>query len=132
MKFVKENKKGGMRLALHQVGLPKTKEEWEKEADILVDKIWDALNYFCWNISGDTALECFSAHSDLDLYDLAEEFQGYSWSYLRKSELNEIRKMPEDVFDKATRKIQEAIEKTIEELREEYPEAEEEEEEWEE
>mgnify|MGYP001626480669 CR=1 FL=1 len=98
---------------------PKTKKGWEEFAKDISEKVAEALDYFCWNISGDTPLECYSAHSDFDLFDLAQEFAGWSASGITEEELELLREMPDDIHDKYSRRLQRQIEKVIDKLRKE-------------
>jgi len=93
---------------------------WEKFAGDLADRILSALDYFCWNVSGDSPLECYSAHADLDLYELAEEFAEWSTFGIKESDLERLREMPDEVYDKYTKMVQREIERTIREIKREF------------
>ena len=98
----------------------KTREEWEEFAKELYEKVGEALDYFCWNISGDTALDCYSGHSSSDLYELAEEFAGWSSFGITEEDLELLREMPEDIFEKYSHKMQDTIEKVVQEIIRKY------------
>jgi len=80
-----------------------------------VDKVLDALHYFCWNISGDPAVRCFEGHADLSLYDLVEEFVGMSG--ITERDLRLLRRMPKEVYYRLDARVTQEIESIVEELR---------------
>jgi len=95
-------------------------EFWEDFAQEIVDKVSDALDYFCWEVSGDTPLECYSAHADLGLYELVEEFVNWSHFGITEKDLELLREMPDQIYDKIydkyTAKLQNMIERVVKEL----------------
>jgi len=104
----------------------KTEEEWEEFAKEIYEKVGEALDYFCWNITGDTALDCYSSHSSFDLYELAEEFAEWSNFGITREDIELLKEMPEHIFRKYSEKMQNTIEKVVQKLIEEYGEPEEE------
>ncbi len=99
---------------------PKTKKGWEEFAKDISERVAEALDYFCWNISGDPAIVCYANHSDLALYELAEEFAGWSVSGITEEELELLREMPDDIHDKYSRKLQRQIERAIRNIEKEF------------
>jgi len=92
--------------------------DWEEFAEDIYEKVGEALDYFCWHITGDTPLHCYIAHMDRDLYDLAEEFAGWSQFGITEKDIELLREMPFDISRKYSEKMQRAIEKVVRELRE--------------
>lgn len=99
---------------------PRSRREWEEFAEELVEKIEEALDYWCWNVTGESAYECYIHHSDRDLGDLANEFVGWSSFGITETDLELLEEMPEDIYDKYTRKIQKDIERVVKELERKY------------
>ncbi len=134
MKFVREKegkRRSFLESIIHRIGgsespegtkTPRTRREWKEFAEYLVGKVEEALDYWCWNISPDTPADCYAGHMDLDLYDLASEFQGYSWSYVSEDEVKMLKEMPDDIYNWATRKIQRDIARAERETRKEFEE----------
>lgn len=106
---------------------PKSRKEWEEFAEELVEKIEEALDYWCWNVTGESAYECYVHHSSLDLGELADEFAEWSNFGITKTDLELLEEMPEDIYEKYTEKLQRDIERVIKELEEKYGKPEEEE-----
>jgi len=94
-------------------------KDWEDFLKDVKEKVTDALDYFCWNITGDTPLECYSAHQDLDLYDLAEEFSGWSRFNITEKDLERLREAPNHLYDKYSRELQKEIERVVDKMRRE-------------
>jgi len=105
----------------------KTRKEWKEFAEEIYEKVAEALDYWCWEVTGETPLECYIHHSDKDLYELAEEFVGWSRFGITEEDLELLREMPEDIFEKYSKRMQDAIEKVIRKLEEEFGSPEEEE-----
>ena len=102
----------------------KSRKEWEDFAEEIYDKVAEALDRWCWHITGDTPLDCYIAHSDRGLFELAEEFLGMEG--ITEEDLELLREMPDDIYDKYSEKLQRAIERVIDELGKESEEYEEE------
>lgn len=102
------------------VSKQKTREEWEEFARELYEKVGEALDYWCWNVSGDPAIVCYESHADRDLYELAEEFVDWSHFGITKEDLELLEEMPEDIYRKYSEKMQKAIEKVVESLEKKY------------
>ncbi len=99
--------------------LEKIYESLPEEVQEIIDKVLEAVDYFCWNITGDTAIDCYSAHSISDLYELVEEFVGVGYSGLTNDDLEYIQNLPDDIYDKATYYVQTILENTANKLFEE-------------
>lgn len=81
--------------------MSKNEFDWDEYIEDLADRILDSLHYFCWEISGDDPLDCFSFHSERSPYDLASEFIGvdeYSSWKVRKEDLKLLEKMPREKY----------------------------------
>jgi len=94
-------------------------KDWEEFIREIKEKVAEALDYYCWNVTGDTPLECYSAHQDLDLYDLVEEFSGWSRYNITEKDLERLREAPEKIYDKYNWELKKEIEKVVDELRKE-------------
>lgn len=94
----------------------KTRREWEEFAQEIYDKVAEALDYYCWNVYGGTVSECYEAHADMDLYDLAEEFAGWSRFGITEEDLELLREMPDDISDKYSDRLRRAIESVLRQL----------------
>lgn len=99
--------------------MPRTRREWEEFAESIVDRVGEALDYWCWELSGGPVADCYSAHTGMDLYDLASEFVGWSVSGITEEDLELLQEMPEDIYDKYSTKLQESIEKVARKLEKE-------------
>ena len=88
----------------------KTRKEWEEIAEDIADRVLGAVDYFCWNVSGDTPADCYAAHQDLDLFDLANEFIGYSYN-ISEEDVKALEEMPDDIYEKYNKYVKERIEK---------------------
>jgi len=98
------------------------KVDWESFGWEIVDKVSRALDYWCHEVSGDTLYDCYSAHAELDLYDLAEEFAGWSVSGITEKDLELLQKMPKRYYDKFNRYIGREIERVVRNLEKEMEE----------
>lgn len=94
-------------------------KDWEDFLKDIKERVAEALDYYCWNITGDTPLECYSVHQDRDLYDLAEEFAEWSSFGITKRDLELLEKAPEKIYDKYSWELKKEIEKVVDELRKE-------------
>jgi hypothetical protein len=92
---------------------------WEEFGEEIMYKVGRALDRWCWEISGDDALSCYVAYTDMSLYELAEEFAGWSYSGITERDLELLREMPRDIYEKYDARLREKIERVVEELREE-------------
>ena len=92
--------------------------DWESFGKEMVGKVLDALEYWCLHASGDSALDCYSAHLDRGLYELAEEFVGLkSWgSQITEEDLELLKKMPEKYYKKFDDLLYRKIEEIVREL----------------
>jgi len=99
---------------------PSTPKEWKEVAEEIYEKVAEALDNWCWNISGDTALECYSSHMDKDLYELAEEFVGWSVHGVTEEDLELLREMPDDIYNEYSEKLQSSVERVVRKLEKEF------------
>jgi len=91
---------------------------WEDFGWEIVNKVSRALDYWCHNVSGDPLLVCYSAHENLSLYDLAQEFVDWV-SGITEKDLELLRKMPRKYYDKFDKYIKGEIERVVRNLLEE-------------
>jgi len=94
-----------------------------KESEIVngwVERIGEALDYWCNSVSGDDPLTCYSAHADLSALDLAYEFSGNNYPWLSESEIRALEKLPDRIIEKISVKLSRAIERVVNELYKEY------------
>ena len=97
----------------------KVKDFWEDFGWEIVNKVGRALDYWCHEVSGDTLYDCYSAHAERDLYELAEEFAGWSISRITEKDLKLLQKMPRKYYDKFNKYIKGEIERVVNNLLEE-------------
>jgi len=102
--------------------MPRRRMDWDSYVEDLADRILGSLDFFCWEISGDTPLDCYSAHSYRDPYELAEEFLGdeYSSYEVRERDLKLLKQMPRAYYDRLRSILQRQIEKVVRNLEKEY------------
>ena len=93
---------------------------WDEFGESIAYSVLRALDYWCGSVSGDDPLTCYSAYADSSLYELAEEFAGWSYSGITERDLELLREMPDDIYKKYDAYVRGEIEKAVEELREEY------------
>jgi len=94
----------------------RSRAEWERIADSIVNEIYNEIHYFCWHISDEPVYECFYTHAIEDLYTLAS-------IYIREDaerKLKLIGEMPDDIYDKYNMKLQRMLERTAKELERKY------------
>ena len=96
--------------------------DWEAFGWEIVDKVLGALDYWCHEVSGDTLYDCYSAHAELDLYDLAQEFADWSVSGITEKDLELLQKMPKRYYDKFNKYVGEKIERVVRNLEKEMEE----------
>ncbi|MEM2030733.1 MAG: hypothetical protein QXV35_05250 [Archaeoglobaceae archaeon] len=104
----------------------KMENNWEEYIKDLSERILDSLDYWCWNISGDTLLDCYCAHADLEPYELAIEFLGESSYKVTEEDLELLRIMPDQYYNKLKQLLHEKINETIEKIKKEFDYSEEE------
>lgn len=92
---------------------------WDEFGSMIAYDVLRSLDYWCWEVSGDDALSCYADHMDMSLYELAEEFAGWSYSGITERDLELLREMPRDIYEKYDAEVREKIEKVVEKLREE-------------
>ena len=85
----------------------------------IIESLFSAIDYFCWNITGDTAMDCYFAHANSDLYELVEEFVGAGYSELTEEDLEYISNLPDDIYDLANEYVQNKIQEVADKLFEE-------------
>jgi hypothetical protein len=93
--------------------------DWEDFGWDIVDKVFRALDYWCHNVSGDDLWECYSIHTDMSLYDLANEFADWSVSRITQRDLELLSKMPEKYYKKFDSYVRKRIEEVARRLYEE-------------
>jgi hypothetical protein len=91
--------------------------DWESFGWSIVDRVLDALDYWCWRVH-DHPLECYSAHADMSLYELAERLADWSRSGITERDLEKLREMPDPIYRKLNEYVRRRIEEVIDELRE--------------
>ena len=82
--------------------------DWEEFGRDIADKVVSAVEHYCTEVSDDP-LECLTIRADESLYDLAEEFAGSS-SDITEEDLELLRQMPEDVYEKYSEHVGREIE----------------------
>lgn len=95
------------------------KVDWEAFGRSIADAVISAVEYWCSNVTGEDPLACFESHAEMGLYDLAEEFLGESYGISEK-DLELLRQMPEDVYDRFDVYVGRKLEEIIRELEREY------------
>jgi len=98
--------------------MPK-KINWLKEGNEILDKVLEALEYWCWEVIGDP-LNCYASHQDIDLYTLASEFVGWSRFGITDKDLEILSQMPEKHYEKLNEKLAKILDKVVTKLAKEY------------
>ncbi len=96
--------------------------DWKKVGEKILEKVATALDYWCWNVSGDSVLDCYCAHADLELFDLASEFLNWSSFNITEEDLKILEEMPDNIYDELNHELQTRIEKVISKLEKEVKE----------
>jgi len=87
---------------------------WLRRGEEILEKVLDAVDYWCWRVSGSTVEECYSAHMGASLYELARMYTGISG--ITEEDLELLREMPEDVYEELEARLQRELERALEEL----------------
>lgn len=76
-------------------------DELLRKYDELIELALENLDYWCWNVSGDTPGECYAAHSTLGLGEIIDMYlKDRERELLEKIENELIAKMGEERFNK--------------------------------
>jgi hypothetical protein len=95
------------------------KVDWEEVGRSIAEAVVNAVDYWCTEVSGEDSLACFESHAGMSLYDLAVEFLGESYGISEK-DLELLRQMPKDVYDKFDEYVGRRLERIVRVLRVEY------------
>jgi hypothetical protein len=93
--------------------------DWESFGWDMVYRVGSALDRWCWDLSGDSALDCYAAHQDRSLYELAEEFVGEGFG-ITEEDVKLLEKMPKKYYKKFDAEIRRRIDKVVNKLMEEW------------
>jgi len=96
-----------------------TRAQWEEFLRDLSDRVIDAVHYWCWNVGPDTPASCFSTHALYGLWELANEFVGYTYG-ISEEDIKLLEKAPEDLYDKYSQKVSEHFEAEADRLCNKY------------
>jgi len=88
----------------------------------IIDKLLEKIDYYCWNVSGDTVCECYSAHCNRDLYEMANIYLEYPDIYIIETISDEIYKRYNEVFQKKVEKLFNSVCSDLNEEAEKYDE----------
>jgi len=99
------------------------KINWLAEGEAILDKVLEALDYWCWEVVGDP-LDCYSTHQDLGLYVVAEEFVGWSRFKITDKDLEILSQMPEKYYKRLDAKFRKILDRVISNLMKKYGEIE--------
>jgi len=106
----------------------RARRKWEEIGREILTKVLDAVDYWCQYVSGDPPSECYAAHADMGLYELAEMYMESTYGPTRR-DLVLLKRMPKSVYEKLEAKLVAELERLAAEMREEEEEEEAEEEE---
>ena len=105
--------------------MERARRRWEEIGREILGKVLDAIDYWCQYVSGDPPSECYAAHANLGLYELAEMYMGSSYGITRR-DLVLLKRMPRSVYEKLEAKLVAELERLAAVMREEEEEEEEE------
>jgi uncharacterized protein YfeS len=77
---------------------------WDEYGDLVASRVLRALYLSC----GDSAT-CYEAHAGKSLYELAEEFAGKPGYDITERDLELLREMPRDIYEKCDTEVREEI-----------------------
>jgi hypothetical protein len=77
---------------------------WEEYGDLMACKVLRALELLC----GDSKA-CYEAYMGRSLYELAEEFAGRPDYHITEEDLELLREMPRDIYEKYDAEVREGI-----------------------
>ena len=87
--------------------------DWENFGEYILNNVLDHIDYWAWNISGDTALEAYSSYNNIDFYEAALDFAN-------EIEIELLEKMPREIYEKINVEYHRKLERVISELEKEY------------
>jgi len=90
--------------------------DWKNVGCEILEKVCEALDYWCWNISEDSVLDCYCTHMDMDLYDLALGFINWSTFDITDEDLKILEEMPYEIYIELNDELQTKIENVIKKL----------------
>jgi hypothetical protein len=93
---------GGVRLGFN----------WEEFGERIVEKVVDALDHYCMVYHPEDPLSCYKAYISYPLLDLADEFVLFSDITLEELEL--LRRMPGDVYERYDRLLHDVLRDIVE------------------
>lgn len=91
---------------------------WDKGMEIL-EKVAEALDCWCWEITWDTALDCYRNHQLQDFYEMAVEFVNWSSFGITKEDIEFLEELPEEIYERLNAELQDRIERVVRELEKE-------------
>ena len=89
--------------------------DWESFGEYMLETTLDYIDYWAWQISGDSALEAYSNYNNIDFYEAILSF-GNKFDDIA---IELIEKMPEEIYDKINAKYHKKLELVISELEKE-------------
>ena len=92
--------------------------DWENFAEYVLDKVLYEIDYWAWNISGDSALKAYSSYNNIDLYEAIMTFE-HKFSDI---EFELIKEMPNEVYEGINNVYHRKLETVISELEKEQKE----------
>jgi hypothetical protein len=86
--------------------------DWENFGYWLLHSVLDYIDYWAWEITGDTPLEAYSSYNNIDFYDAVLDF-GNKFTEI---EIELLEAMPDEVYEKINAEYHRKLEIAIEEL----------------
>jgi hypothetical protein len=90
--------------------------DWENFGEYTLNTVLDYIDYWAWNIAPDSPLESYSNYNNIDLYEATMSFE-HKFSDI---EIELLRNMPEEVYEKINAEYHRKLEIVISELEKEY------------
>jgi hypothetical protein len=89
--------------------------DWESFGEYMLETTLDYIDYWAWQISGNSALEAYSSYNNIDFYEAILSF-GDKFDDIA---IELIEKMPKEIYDKINAKYHTKLELVISELEKE-------------
>jgi hypothetical protein len=92
--------------------------DWENFGEYILNTVLDHIDYWAWQISGDSPLEAYSSYNNIDFYEATMSFS----DKFDDIALELLEAMPEEIYEKINKIYHEKLETVISELEKEQKE----------
>ena len=83
----------------------------------ILGKVIDAVDRWCLEISGDAIEDCYSMYADIGLYETATIFSGWSYAGITDEDLEILRNIPDEEYNRLEELFHECIESILDTLK---------------